>query len=76
MRDRITERAAYGRAIRERAQSLIEAFGPEAAERAAEAAAEPGATAEDRCFWRAVAERVMRQSMIPRARFTAGSRHS
>lgn len=59
--DRIEERAAYGRTIRERAVCLLESHGPEAWAEALRAAEEPGIAAGERSFWKAVAARIARQ---------------
>jgi hypothetical protein len=56
----IEERVAYGRSIRDRAECLLEAHGPEAEAEALSAAGEPGMAAADRAFWEAVAARVSR----------------
>ena len=61
MVDRIEERAAYGRTIRERALCLMYAHGPEAWAEAVRAAREPGIAAGERSFWEAVAARIARQ---------------
>jgi hypothetical protein len=61
MVDRLETRAAYGRSIRERAQCLLDAHGPEAWTQALEAAQEPGIAAAERSFWEAVAARIARQ---------------
>ena len=61
MVDRIEERAAYGRTIRERAGCLLEAHGPDAWAEALRAAGEPGIAEGERSFWEAVAARIARQ---------------
>ena len=61
MVDRIEQRAAYGRTIRERAVCLLESHGPEAWAEALRAAREPGIAAGERNFWEAVAARIARQ---------------
>jgi hypothetical protein len=61
MVDRIEQRAAYGRTIRERAICLMESHGPEAWAEALRAAREPGIAAGERSFWEAVAARIARQ---------------
>lgn len=61
MVERIEERAAYGRTIRERAACLVESHGPEAWAEALRAAHEPGIAAGERTFWEAVAARVARE---------------
>jgi hypothetical protein len=53
-------RVAYGRAIRHRAECLIDAHGTAAADEARRAADEPGLSEADRHFWQAVAERLAR----------------
>jgi hypothetical protein len=57
---RLDERVAYGRAIRARADCLIEAYGDRALEQARQAAVEPGLPAAERSFWDAVADRIVR----------------
>ena len=61
MRDFMRERIAYGRHIRERAERMLEAHGPQAEAEALNAAQEPGAAAAERSFWKAVAARIARQ---------------
>jgi hypothetical protein len=61
MADRLKERAAYGRTIRQRAVCLLEAHGPDAWGEALSAAREPGLADAERSFWEAVAARVARQ---------------
>ena len=61
MLDHLNERVAYGRSIRDRADCLLEAHGPEARAEALRAADEPGIAAAERSFWHAVAARVARQ---------------
>jgi hypothetical protein len=61
MVERIEERAAYGRTIRERAVCLLESHGPEAWAEALRAAREPGIGADERAFWEVVAARVARE---------------
>lgn len=61
MRDFMRERIAYGRHIRERAEHMLEAHGPQAEAEALSAAQEPGAAAAERSFWESVAARIARQ---------------
>ena len=61
MAERLEERAAYGRTIRQRAFCLLEAHGPEAWGEALNASREPGLGDAERSFWEAVAARVARQ---------------
>lgn len=61
MVDRIEERAAYGRTIRERAVCLLDAHGPDAWAEARRAAREPGIGAGEASFWEAVAARIARE---------------
>jgi hypothetical protein len=61
MVDRIAERAAYGRTIRERAVCLLESHGPDAWAEAHRAAREPGIAAGEQSFWEAVAARIARE---------------
>jgi hypothetical protein len=56
----LDDRIAYGRAIRHRAECLIDAHGTTATDEARRAAAEPGLSGADRHFWQAVAERLAR----------------
>jgi hypothetical protein len=56
----LDDRIAYGRAIRHRAECLIDAHGTTATDEARRAAAEPGLSEADRHFWQAVAERLAR----------------
>lgn len=60
MVDRIEERAAYGRRIRQRAVCLMESHGPAARDEALRAAQEPGIAEAERTFWEAVAARIAR----------------
>jgi hypothetical protein len=61
MVDRLQQRAAYGRSIRQRALCLLEAHGREAWGEAMSASREPGIAEAERSFWEAVAARVARQ---------------
>jgi hypothetical protein len=61
MVERLEERAAYGRVIRQRAVCLLEAHGQEAWGEALSAAREPGLAEAERSFWEAVAARIARQ---------------
>ena len=66
MTPELSERIAYGRSIRERAESLIEAHGPSAEIEARLAAVIAAAVPAERQFWEAVAERVVRITGEPR----------
>jgi hypothetical protein len=59
------QRIAYGRRIRERAECLLEAHGPDARAEALSAADEPGIPEAERSFWRAVAARLARLAAGP-----------
>lgn len=61
MVDKIEERAAYGRTIRERAVCLLDSHGPDAWAEARRAAREPGIAAGEQSFWEAVAARIARE---------------
>ena len=63
---RTDARIIYGQSIRERAEWLLEAHGPNAETVALEAAHESGAAVADRAFWDAVAARITRQLQGPR----------
>jgi hypothetical protein len=67
MNQRIEERAAYGRTVRQRAFCLLDSHGPDAWAEARRAAHEPGIAAAERSFWEAVADRVARQLGNPHA---------
>lgn len=61
----IWDRLAYGRAVRETAERLLDAHGHEAGEEAWRAARMPSLTSSERAFCEAVAVRVSRELETP-----------
>lgn len=65
MRQGLADRIAYGRAIRERADCLLDAHGPAAVAHARMAAQVSREAEAERNFWEAVADRVARHFAEP-----------